>query len=95
MTHAGHRWIIIPMSSSDIHDLWSWWTTLPAKVDRVGALSSINIKVVALVMTTSMCYGELTSLPTTFSILNPQASGYQLLVSCWVSTCGSCVTFFF
>lgn len=77
------------------NDLWSRWTTLPAKVGGAGArLSSINIKVVALVLTTSMCYGELTILPTTFSILNPQASGYQLLVSCWVR-CGSCVNFFF
>ena len=68
------------MLSSDIVNLsmilWPWWTTLLVKVDGAGALSSIKIKVVALVLTTSMCYGELTIGSTTFYILKPQALGY-------------------
>lgn len=68
------------MLSSDIVKfsmiLWPWWTTLPVKVDGAGVLSSIKIKVVvALVLTTLMCYGELTIGSTTFYILKPQALG--------------------
>lgn len=72
------------MSSSDIVNfsmiLWPWWTTLLVKVDGAGVLSSIKIKVVALVLTTLMCNGELTIGSTTFYTLKTSSVGIVPIV---------------